>query len=115
MQIKPHSTPVEGSDYLLVPDPSDDQAFAVRVASGLFEGILYKYDRLKVREIDEDDGGAVVEFNVLLIEGDIDQAVQLEFNQLTTDILHSIFAEMAYKEEYGNETGHTNSSQSGQE
>lgn len=114
MQIKPHSTPVEGTDYILVPDPSDEQAFAVRVTSGLFEGILYKYDRLKVREIEEDDQ-AVVEFNMLLIEGDIDQAVQLEFEQLTTDILHAIFTTMAYKEDNGNETGHPNSSQSGQE
>ena len=81
------NVPKEGVDFNLLPAPEDDQAYAIRVLTGPFTGVLYKYFTVRVDEI---DGEGVLSYSIETVEGEIDDTVKSEFDQLTADVLHAI-------------------------
>lgn len=107
--LKPNTNlPKEGVDFNLLPAPGDDQAYAIRVLSGPFEGVLYQYFAVNVAE---QDGEGVLNYSFDVVEGTIPDTAQDDFNQLTADVLHAIINDfldnnpesIEYKEEDGQE------------
>ena len=87
MTLKPNQKLKENLDYALLPDPSGEQAYAVRILRGPFEGVLFRYFSVKI--IEEPDS-ATLQYTVEHIEGDIPETTDGAFDQLTTDVLHAI-------------------------
>lgn len=87
MTLMPNQKLKENVDFALLPDPSGDQAYAVRILKGPFEGVLFRFFSIKL--IEEEDS-ATLQYTVDRIEGDIPETAETSFDQLTTDILHAI-------------------------
>lgn len=102
--------PVEGVDFNLLPDAVDDQAYVVRVNTGTFTGLLYRYFSVKVVE---QDGDAILQYDLEVVDGIVPDEAKADFDQLTADILHGILLKainempdsVSYKDENGQELG----------
>ena len=88
MSMMPNHNLKEGVDYDLLPYEKDESAWVIRVKSGVFEGMLLQYFSVQIEE--HDDGTANLKYVCDVLEGDVSDMMQAEFNQLTTDILHAI-------------------------
>ena len=85
--MKPKNKLREGRDYLLLPDKDDDQAYVVRVVTGPFEGMMYRYYSVQIEERGDE---ANLKYTTDIVEGAVPDTTYSEFHQLTADILHSI-------------------------
>jgi hypothetical protein len=99
----------EGTDYELVPDRGDDQAYRIRLLSGPYAGVSYKYDEIKI----SDDGDqAKISFTYVDLKAAEGVIVnQTDFQQHIGWVLHGIIlrlgadASLGILDEEGNEIG----------
>jgi len=86
--MTPHRTLSEGTDYELMADAKDDQAYVVKLISGDYAGVLYRYTTVKILEGPET---ATLQYTTEIVDdvGGIILSMD-DFYQWTTDVLHDI-------------------------
>lgn len=108
----------EGKDFVLLPDPVDDQAYAVGIMDGPYAGIRYKYDTISISE--QPDDTAQINFRHTIIENPDGERLDEKFDEHIGQILHAILCDaidnntIEYKEQNGHRSGNSDPSESGQ-
>ena len=99
----------ENKDYLLLPDPEDDQAYAVRILTGEYIGVIFKFNQVQILE-DHSKEEATVNFTYDIIKQPMEfvhDNDKLNFEQCISKVLHDIMynASQIDAVEYKDENG----------
>lgn len=97
----------ENRDYMFVPNLSDDSHYSIKIMSGDYEGVVYYYQTIEVKE-EKNEAKFTFQYN---IEEDLDLVTDMQhFENHIADILHSILTtldssqyEVQYKVQYEDE------------
>lgn len=77
----------EPLDYLILPDPNDEQQYLVRIEDGPYCGVIFKYDKIQIHE---EKDHARISFTYTIIRDNDIILNRTDFHDHLSDILDSI-------------------------
>ena len=82
--------------YKLVDHPNGfhDEHWCVEIEEGTFKGVVYQYDTINFKELDEEGTDATLKFNTIMVSNPNEEDLtDEEFSGIIGDILVKIIAE----------------------
>jgi hypothetical protein len=93
--------PSEITDYIFVDDPSNDKVYAIKLTSGQYSNLIYKYGSIRLNE-DENNGVCKLSFayKIIYIPKNLDK-IDLDtddvFKNHIGDVLNDILSNQEFK------------------
>ena len=93
--------PSENTDYIFIDDPTNDKIYAVKILSGQYSNVIYKYGKISLREEAENDVCRLCYAYKIIYKpenlGTIDLDEDLSFKNYIGDVLNDILSNNEFK------------------
>jgi hypothetical protein len=93
--------PSEISDYIFVDDPTNDKVYAIKIVSGRYSGVVYKYANIKISEDAEKQVCTLsYAYRIMSVSQKYDKETldaDVDFKNHIGDILSDILENQEYK------------------